>query len=237
MNQLINIYCDESCHLESASIRPENQFMVLGAISCPLNKKTEVFNELKKIKSNNGLRAFSEMKWTKVTNSKLKAYQEVISYFFANEDLCFRAVIVDKQKLNHQNFNQTHDDFYYKMYWQLLERFIDPPNRYHIYLDMKDTQGYIKVKKLHEVLTNSKHDFNRRIVEKIQEVRSHEAVLIQLTDLMIGAVSYVNRYNDSGKSAAKNNIAQLIKKLSDLSLLQSTSLGARKFNLFCWEGR
>ncbi len=42
MPQIINIYCDESCHLEN-----DNQkVMVLGAVWCPFEKKDEIFERL-----------------------------------------------------------------------------------------------------------------------------------------------------------------------------------------------
>jgi hypothetical protein len=237
MNELINVYCDESCHLESSAITTDNRFMVLGGIACSNEVKTEIFSQIKTIKKEHGLQHFSEIKWTKVTLIKLEAYKALIDYFFNCQPLSFRAVVIDKERLQHDRFNHSHDQFYYKMYWQMLEWFIDPSNCYHIYLDIKDTQGYLKIKKLHDVLCNSHHDFNRKVVEKIQEVRSHENPLIQLVDLFIGAVSYANRYPDGGVSDAKQSIVDLVKTRSSLSLLRSTSLGARKFNLFHWEGR
>lgn len=237
MNKLINIYCDESCHLESSVLTTENRYMVLGAIACPDEVKKEIFHKIKVIKSENSLKEYSEIKWTKVTRNKITAYEALINYFFSCEKLSFRAVIIDKNQLQHNRFNHTHDQFYYKMYWQMLEWFIDPENSYHIYLDVKDTQGYLKVEKLHEVLCNSHHDFNKKVVARIQEVRSHENVLIQLADLLIGSISYANRYPEGGQSYAKQQIVDLVKAHTGLSLIRSTSLGARKFNLFNWEGR
>jgi len=177
------------------------------------------------------------MKWTKVTNAKLNAYEALIRYFFESDILSFRAIVIDKSQLKHNRFNHTYDQFYYKMYWQMLGWFVEPANRYHIYLDLKDTWGYIKVKKLHEVLCNSQHDFNRAVIERIQEVRSHEIALMQMVDIIIGAVSYSNRYPGGGNSPAKQQIVELIKRLSGFSLISTTSLGARKFNLLRWEGR
>jgi hypothetical protein len=237
MSQLFNIYCDESCHLESSKITPENRYMVLGGVSCPNNAKDEVFRRIKDIKKDNGLSHLSEMKWTKIANGKLDAYKDLINYFFDYKELSFRAIVIDKEQLNHDGFAQTHDQFYYKIYWQMLEWLIEPSSKYHIYLDIKDTQGVGKVKKLQEVLCNSKHDFDRDIIAKVQEVRSHEVAIMQLTDLLIGAISYANRYPEGGKSEAKETIIELIRKRSGVTLKSSTLLGAKQFNVFCWEGR
>lgn len=237
MNELYNIYCDESCHLQSQTINKDNRFMVLGGISCQFSKKDEIFNCIKSIKKEGNMSNLAEMKWTKVANGKLDIYKNLINYFFDCDELSFRAIIIDKEQLNHEQYNQTHNDFYYKSYWQMLEWFIDPQNKYHIYLDLKDTKGSQKIKKLQTILCNSKHDFDRKVIEKTQEIRSHEIAILQLVDLLIGAISYANRYPNGGLSKAKNEIVKLIQDRSKNSLQLSTSLGARKFNLFCWEGK
>jgi hypothetical protein len=234
---LYNIYCDESCHLEQA-ITPDNRYMVLGAVSCLEEAKQQIFQDIKAIKTEHNIGRFAEMKWTKLARGKLDAYKALIDYFFTSPDLAFRAIVIDKASLNHGAFSQEHNEFYYKMYWQMLEWFVDPLHRYRIYLDIKDSRGFIKTRKLHEVLCHSKHDFNQNIVERVQEVRSHEIALLQITDILIGAISYANRYPEGGKSPAKEEIIALIRKRSaGMSLKRSTSVGARKFNVFCWEGR
>ena len=82
MSKIFNIYCDESCHLESSNITVENQFMVLGGIVCPSDKKDEIFAQIKKIKKENGINHLSEIKWIKISKSKLNAYKQLINYFF-----------------------------------------------------------------------------------------------------------------------------------------------------------
>lgn len=55
-------------------------------------------------------------------------------------------VIPDKTELHHQKFNQTHDNFYYKMYFDLLKTIFEPKAFYDIYVDIKDSQGQKKLK-------------------------------------------------------------------------------------------
>lgn len=237
MTRLINIYCDESCHLEHQKINPDNRYMVLGGVACFDSDKEAISKRIKSIKKKHNMSHLSEMKWTKVSHGKIEAYKEVINYFFDHSELSFRSIVVDKTQLNHCNHNQSHNGFYYKMYWQMLEWFIDPDYRFNIYLDIKDTQGIFKVEELKTVLCNSNHDFDCQIITKVQEVRSHEIALLQITDILIGAISYVQRYGDEGKSAAKKELISHIKERSNLSLKRSTVYGARKFNIFCWEGQ
>ena len=107
---------------------------------------------------------------------------------FYYDDIHFRALIVpDKSVLHHEQFNQTHDDFYYKMYFDLLKVIFSPSNRYNIYIDIKDTRSQHKVEKLTEVLRTSRYDFDKKIITRIQQIRSHEVELLPLSDLLIGA--------------------------------------------------
>ena len=112
----INIYCDESCHLENDT----SKVMVLGGIICSKNDKDIVFNDIRQIKKKHNL-DFYEMKWTKISKCKIEFYKDILKYFFENPKLRFRGLVVpDKSILNHKKFCQTHDKFYYKMYYDLL---------------------------------------------------------------------------------------------------------------------
>ena len=230
MSNLINVYCDESGHLEKS----EESVMVLGAVWCPQNKAREIAKDLRQLKINNGLSSSWESKWTKVSPRKQEYYLEVIDYFFKSRELQFRGIVVpDKSVLNHDDFGQTHDDWYYKMYFTLLTRVIDPEKRFRVYLDVKDTRSSEKTEKLHEVLSNAKYDFDRHIVERIQVVRSHEVEQIQLADLLIGAIAYANR--ELNTSEGKKGVVQRVRDLSGYSLVRTTLLKEKKFNLLVWE--
>lgn len=229
MSECINIYCDESCHLE----HDEQKAMVLGGVWCLRDKVKEISRRLREIKTRHGLSKEFEVKWTKVSPSKLPFYRDWIDYFFDDDDIHFRALIIpDKGRLEHEKYQQTHDDWYYKMYFDMLKVIIDPYNTYHIFLDYKDTQGKHKVAKLHDVLSNAQYDFSRSIIQRIQLIRSHEVELLPLADLLIGAVSYVNRGLET--SEAKTALVKRIQQRSRYKLTVSTLLREQKFNLFRW---
>jgi hypothetical protein len=229
MSQTFNIYCDESCHLEN----DHQPVMVLGAVWCLLDKSREISVRLREIKTSYGLAPDFEVKWTKVSPAGLDFYQAIMDYFFDDDDLHFRALIVpDKSKLDHAAFGQTHDDWYYKMYFDLLKVLLGPRDRYHIYLDIKDTRSAAKVAKLHEVLRNEKYDFSRQIIERVQTVRSDEVEPLQLADLLIGAVAYANRHLTT--SDAKLALVQRMRKRSGYSLTETTLLREEKVNIFRW---
>src|SRR3989338_343878 len=229
MSQIYNIYCDESCHMEN----DHQNVMVLGAVWCPIDKVKEISIRIKEKKVEHGLNPKFEIKWSKVSPAKKKFYLDIVDYFFDDDDLHFRVLIVpDKSKLKHEVFGQTHDEWYYKMYFDMLKVIISPDARYRLYLDIKDTHGGTKVSKLHAVLCNNMYDFSREIIEHVQIVRSHEVEILQMADLLIGAISYVNR-NLSGNKGKEDLIARM-KERSHYSLTRTTLLLENKVNLFCW---
>jgi len=230
MTETYNVYCDESCHLE----HDRQTAMVLGAVWCPLEKTREIAVRLREIKVRHGLKPGFELKFTKVSPAKQQFYLDVMDYFFDDDDLHFRALVVpDKSKLRHEVFKQTHDDWYYKMYFDMLKVILDPEACYRIYLDIKDTHGASRTTKLREVLCNNIYDFDRRIIETVQQIRSHEAEQLQLADLLVGTVSYTNRGKTT--SSAKLALAQRMRNRSRYSLTRTTLYREDKVNIFRWE--
>jgi hypothetical protein len=73
----------------------------------------------------------------------------------------------------------------------------------------------------------------KEIIKKVQQVRSQEVELIQLADLLTGAVSYVNRGLTDSK--AKNILIEHIRHRSKYTLTKSTLIREQKFNIFLWE--
>lgn len=232
MSDSFNIYCDESCHLE----HDRQTAMVLGALWCPSRKVRECNVAIRDLKAYHGLSKEFEIKWTKVSPAKLDFYRALIDFFFDHEDLHFRALIVpDKTRLNHAAYHQSHDDWYYKMYFDLLKVVLAPGSTYRVFLDIKDTRSAGKVDKLHKVLTNNMYDFPRSIVHNLQNVHSHEIELLQLCDLLIGVVSYVNRGLTS--SPAKQELVRRMRERSGYKLTWTTLLKEEKVNLFRWQAR
>jgi len=241
MREIINIYCDESCHLEN----DKEKVMALGAVYCPASKKSEIFQMLSELKKKHNLipknkknpndnRAYYELKWNKISLAKINYFKDVVDYFFADDDLNFRVLVVpDKSKLDYEKFNHTHDTFYYKMYFSMLKVILKTDKTHSMYIDIKDTRSREKVHKLEQVLRNDKYDYAKEIIKKVQQVRSHEVELIQLADLLTGAVSYVNR--GLADSRAKNILIEHIRHRSKYSLTKSTLIREQKFNIFLWE--
>jgi len=207
--------------------------MVLGAVWAPTESTRTFNNAIRQIKQNYGLASHIEVKWGKISPKSLPLYIELVTLFFQSADLHFRSIVIpDKRLLDHKRFDQDHDQWYYKMYFRLLEQILTPTDEYAIYLDIKDTLGGIKVANLKKVLSNSQYDFSSSIVQRVQVVRSHEIQLLQIADILIGAVSSANRSDTT--SVAKQQIVALVKSLSGYSLTRTTLLREPKFNILRW---
>ena len=232
MAAIYNIYCDESCHLENDQI----PVMVLGGTWCPINISAKMARDIRAIKLEHGLKSDFEIKWTKVSESKVDFYLALVDYFFDHPDFYFRGLVVpDKTKLDHKQFGQDHNLFYYKMFYYVIRNILVTGYRYRVYLDIKDTLGTEKIEFLRDILNNAKYDFDRRAIERIQHVRSHEMEQIQITDLFIGALGYLHR--GLTKNSGKMAIIDRIKQRSGKNLTLSTLVSENKFNVFMWEAR
>ena len=233
MSQVFNIYCDESCHLENDG----QPIMGFGAVICPVAELQRVSAALANLKQQH--RARGELKWEKVSPSRLAFYLELIEWFFAEPSLRFRGWLVEhKERLAHEFFNAgSHDDFYYKMYYFLLDPLVQPAKAgegertYHIYFDLKDTRSRTKIDKLKKVLRNRKRDSQGKLVSRLQSIPAEQLQLMQLTDFLLGALTYRNRPQAS-QSQAKLACVAHIEKLAGFSLMGSTPNGLTKFNFY-----
>ena len=179
--------------------------MAIGAVWCPKEAKDIIFTRLREIKVEHGLKPHCELKWNAVSQSKLAYYKDVMNYFFDNQDLHFRVLLVrDKSVLDHAAYHQSHDSFYYKMYFDMLKNIIEPTSSYNIW----------------------------NVVRKIQQVRSHEVELVTLADFLIGAVTYAHRGLTT--SYAKLELIEMFKRRSGYSLMNSTLYREDKTNIFIW---
>jgi hypothetical protein len=231
MDKEINVYCDESNHLEKDS-KP----MVLGALSCPRNKAQTVNKRIREIKNEHNIHENFEIKWTKVSSKHLPFYIDVLNYFFDITEIGIRVVVANKENLNHEKYSQTHDDWYYKIYFQLLTKVISSENEYRICLDRKDTLGRERVQRLRDILCNKEYDFNRKIIKEIREVHSVQVQMVQVIDLIIGAIQFNLCSDAPNESEAKRAIVDHIKKKTGKSLKVKTLPSEFKFNLFFWDG-
>jgi hypothetical protein len=219
MSRIINVYCDESCHLQRDGI----EAMGFGAIVCPSLDVQRVSKTLYALRDKH--KARGEIKWVKVSPSRLAFYEELIEYFFSDASLCFKSLIVqEKGVLDKDFFNaKGHHSFYYQMYNSLIQSLLHEANDCRVFIDIRDTWGATRVKLLSEYLSyESGKEDGSTVYPSVQTVHSDEVVLLQLADFLLGATMYANRPLPQPPSSAKLACVRKIESCLGLSLTEST---------------
>ncbi|MBR1901986.1 MAG: DUF3800 domain-containing protein [Bacteroidaceae bacterium] len=221
MEKTFNIYCDESTHLEHDG----HPYMLYGYVSIASNQIKICKEQIKGIKEKYGYTG--ELKWVNIHDKTYQVYKELVEYFFMT-DVQFKVVIADKTQIDESKPEYTFDDFYYRMYFQLLHHEIDLEHTYNIYFDIKDTCSQ---KRLHQLRDALKWN---AAIKNFQFIKSHESVFVQLADVLMGAINYqlrIQRGDIEGKVIAKRKIVEIINQHTPISLRPVSPLSSKKFNL------
>lgn len=224
----IEVYCDESRPDLLSSLNPQASYMVIGSLWL----RTEYRNTFKEAIHNlrDRYKIGGEFKWQKISPSRLFFYKDLIDWFFGQgENLCFRCIAVDRQKINLLHFHENDQELgFYKFYYQLLHHWINDYNEYVIFCDFKSNRRRDKLHVLQQCLARS--NLSSEVVN-VQAVRSRESVLIQLVDVLTGtAAARLNGTTESG--GAKEIIIAHLEKYLPGGQITHTSRSEKKFNVF-----
>jgi hypothetical protein len=202
--------------------------MMLSYVGVPYHMMKVLKGSLASLKERHNVRG--ELKWSNLYSGKEDFYNEVIDLFFSTE-LIFRSIVIRKEQIKDVYYGKDFDDFYYRMYYQLLYHKINMLCNYNIYIDIKDTLSAYKANKLKDILR-----IEYSSIRKIQPIQSKESIFMQLTDFLMGAINYKLNVEDEKKtgkvSRIKNKLIHRIEKFSGKSLDSGTPKNEEKFNLF-----
>jgi hypothetical protein len=191
-----------------------------------------------------------ELKWKKLSKSKLAGYLSVLDVFSNTLGARFRCLVLDTKKIDHETFNGGDTETgYYKFVYQLACKGIKKDrelfgvkDKYVIYHDnvsatIRQNSSLTVLKRILNntyTLVSDLESFNP--VRDIQSLDSKTSLPLQLTDIMTGAVRHAfeagGDYGASGY-AKKATIEHLQTAMSITNLGSGTSYGREKFNT--WE--
>lgn len=220
------VYCDES---RQGNILA-NPYMAIGGIWVPRAEKKRLTSELNSLKKQVGLRA--EAKWQKVTSSHLEGYKALIDFFYSNEDLRFRTIVVEQAKVNVAQYHDNDEELgFYKFYYEMLVKWVETGNEYLILLDYKTNKGADRYTKLAQVLRRSVAQ--NAVISDLTITNSAETPLCQLCDIFTGAIA-ASWSDGIQPGSAKFELARYIAKKSNLTSLkiEHKSPAPSKFNIF-----
>lgn len=217
------VYCDESC-VEALFDKESHKYAVIGGVWIPSESRSELKIALNKIKEKYNL--LGEMKWQKISPSTIDMYKEIIATFFTSDNIRFRAICINSEILDHNKFNQGSGELgFYKFYYLLIQQWLVNDNTYNIFVDYKVNGNRHRVKDLGNILQKT----TMATVKQIQSLPSHESILIQLADILSGAVA--SAHNNENTSEAKLAIRSLIEEYLGHKITGTSRL-EQKFNIF-----
>lgn len=213
------VYCDES-GIEALFDKSAHNYTVIGGIWIPKAYRISLKLELNKIKHNHLV--FGEMKWNKVSPAFLDLYKEVVTFFFQNQNIRYRAIIINSANVDHARFNNGCGELgFYKFYYQLIHHWLNPNNQYDIFVDYKVNGYKYRINELEKILRYSNN------VKSVQALPSHESIGIQLADILTGAIA--SKLNNETTSQSKKEIQDLIEQYRPI---KPTVRAETKFNIF-----
>ena len=228
-----NLYCDESRHTSD----PKDRYAVIGALKCPRDKKKLIVGRIHALMAKH--RAHGEAGWKRLSPNRIDFYFALLELFVNDSDLSFRCILVDRPKLDHDKYNNGDSELgFYKLYYQMLVHWLQPGEEYYIYLDWQQNKTN---NRFDDVRTNLIHKLNGRAkIAALEPITSDTQPLMQLSDLLIGAVGYEwNGYSGLPHSSTTKVLfcKQLASQLNLQSIAAGTPKESKKFNIFDWQAR
>jgi hypothetical protein len=221
------VYCDEAMPDLFTSQKPRGHYLMIGSLWLPASLREEIKRKIRSLRETHN--TWGEIKWSKVSPSRLEFYRALIDLFASyGLDIRFRCIAVDHSQVNMSLHDNDEELGFYKFYYQLLHHWILDFNEYRIFCDAKTNRDPKRLQVLRSCLRNA--NLSSRIKD-IQSLPSSQIVLIQLCDLLLGAAS--SRMNNTLKEGtAKTKIVRHMEEVLNVSSLAPTSRNVEKFNIF-----
>lgn len=218
------VYCDES-RQDLIAKKHSGQYFMIGSLWLPAEIREDVKAGITQLRQKH--KVWGEIKWSKISPSKKDFYLALIDLFISyKEKLRFRCIAIESSKVDLGWHNHDKELGFYKFYYQLLHHWILDLNTYTIFCDTKTNRDPTRLKVLSGCLSTANLTAK---INFIQALPSHEVVLIQFTDFLLGAVSA--KMNDGTKSQAKLEVITYLEQELHHKL-RPTVQREEKFNIF-----
>lgn len=222
---LVEVYCDESGLERFAAPSGASDRALFGGIWLEARHRRELKAAIRAHREQH--RVASEFKWNKVSPSRLDFYLGLVDLFFASSAQ-FRAIVLPVGQLEAgRHHGGDAELMFYKFYYQLLRHWIYPGVRYRIFVDQKTGRVRSRVRELRDVLQSANGSAG---IDGVQSVSSDEVDILQLANVLTGAVGFKFQ---PGRSAAKHAVIEQIERHLGRAI-GPTARDAAKFNIFCW---
>jgi hypothetical protein len=221
---IAEVFIDESS-------QNNHTYFVMGGVIAPVDLVPTITAFL--LKSRLPELPSGEMKWAKVSRSKLPAYKRYIDVFFECEHadaMDFHSLVVLTAKQDHARFNKGSRDIgFNKELFQLAMKFGRLyANRFHIYPDERTTtQKTDDLRLMLNRATNNREPSRDWPYRRVQFRDSAKTPILQLADIFSGALAYCLNGHDKtqGASPAKQELCSYIRDRAKIrDVLRDTSV-------------
>lgn len=238
----LKFFCDESSH-------STDRFMIIGGIAVRSGRDEDIRREVKKVflKHNHALE--KEIKWSKFRRHQLAMYEELVEVFFSflyRQLLHYHVLIFDTHKIDRRNYQgASKDGVLNRMYYQIfLHRCLRNYGRKcDIWLFPDQSHSLIELPTFRDTLNseaNRKFSCEDYPVRNVQLVSSDEEQIMQLNDIIVGAIGFIKnqRYARSQVAAHKLKVAEMVRHSFNVDNYDfNTRFGERIFTLWNFQSR
>jgi hypothetical protein len=245
----MRIYTDES-----RINRSQGRYMAIGGIVCSKEVSKKVRKDINNLKQEFNVTEDFEFHFSDIQNANIEIYKRLVDIFFKyykqklNEEkgrytkikfreICFEVILIEHEKINHKKFSDGDAELgFFRFYYTLLKNIIDKhyidKEKIQITIDNITTKNPRIIPNLHTRLQDYLGVKPTPIT--IMKQDSKAEVLLQLADIILGAVSFnwsdqVN--SNSVRASAKRDIVQYIEFQLKRSLSE-TNYKTRSFNIW-----
>jgi hypothetical protein len=201
--QIAEIYLDESS-------QNSHQFLVLGGAIVAHVRAAELCDLIMRARLPD--LPEKEVKWTKVSRTKLVAYKRIVDTLFDNSKIVhFHSLVVDTTQQNHIRWNEGSREIgFNKEIYQLARKFarIYAKPLFHLYPDHRQTTQ--SPEELRLILNRGRRkdgDPRDWPFRRCQFRDSKTTLPLQLVDIITGALAFVLNGHDKAENASPSKIA------------------------------
>lgn len=221
---IAEVFIDESSQNNHA-------YFVMGGIIIPLELVqpfTDLLLAARKPELPQG-----ELKWAKVSRSKLAAYKRHVDVFFDcpfKDAAHFHSLVVQSAKQDHNKFNSGSREIgFNKEVFQLSMKFARLyTNRFHIYPDERTTtQKLDELRLMLNRMINRKDPKRDWPFRRVQFRDSAKTPILQLVDIISGAIAYRLNGHDKARGASPAKIAlceHILKRVGIYDVARDTAM-------------
>lgn len=218
------IYCDESLSEAFVNPRQGSACLAIGGLWVTKALVPKYRDEIRRLRELHGV--FGEMKWRKVTPASQEFYLDLARLFFAaDQELRFRAIVVPTAGMDLTYHGNDPELGFYKFYYQMLVHRLSADGVYRVFCDERPDRDPGRIRDLERCLRAKSH-----AQVDVQALPSSQVVLMQMCDVLLGAVSAKFNRTEIASEAKRSLVEEIESSIGHE--IRPTYPSESKFNIF-----